>query len=85
MALVHCKYGQPYPSHSLSLVSWEVSFPEVFGSTILVLTSPRFASILLFASEVPITLHPVHILDPTCVFFISVCCWLIRLFLYNVR
>lgn len=50
-------------------------FLEVFGNTILVLTSLMFASILLFTSEINITLYPAHILDPTCVFHQRVCVW----------
>lgn len=43
-------------------------FVEVFGNTILVLTSLMLAPILLFTREINITLYPAHILDPTCVF-----------------
>lgn len=46
--------------------------PEVFGNMILFLTLLMFAPVLLFTSKINITLYPAaHILDPTCVFYIS--------------
>lgn len=57
-----------FPFH-LFLVKFP--FRGVFRNTILVIPSLMFALILLFTSEINITLYPAHIPDPTCIFFIS--------------
>lgn len=63
------RHGQPDPSFPISLFLGTLPIPEVFRNTILVSTSFVFTPVLLFTSEINITLYPARSLDPTCAFF----------------